>query len=102
MNPGEKIWVAAPKGVPAAMVVVFLDRCRTGFAGARAALHRADFEAMRVWGHGLKGTGSAYGFPPLTVMGAAIEQAARGQRAEELREHLTDLEEYLGRVEVAL
>lgn len=35
-----------------------------------------DGETARQLGHKMKGTGSSYGFPYLTELGAAIEQAA--------------------------
>jgi HPt (histidine-containing phosphotransfer) domain-containing protein len=94
--------VAVPKGIPRTMVLEFLERCRAGLPALRAALNAADFDGLRVSGHRLKGTGSAYGFPPLTALGALIETAARGKDGSELRKQVAALEGYLGKVEVVM
>jgi HPt (histidine-containing phosphotransfer) domain-containing protein len=45
-------------------------------AGCERALARGDIKGPRLFGHKLKGTGASYGFPRLTELGAAVEQAA--------------------------
>jgi HPt (histidine-containing phosphotransfer) domain-containing protein len=98
----ERVKVVAPKGIPSGMVVQFIDKCRAGLPALQTALAAAEFEILRVSGHRLKGTGAAYGFPPLTVIGASIEQAARGRDAGELQSRIAELEDYLGSVEVVV
>jgi HPt (histidine-containing phosphotransfer) domain-containing protein len=82
------------------MVVDFVAKCRAGLPALRTALNASEFDVLRFSGHRLKGSGGAYGFPPLTAMGAAIEQAAKGHDDSELRNQVAALEEYLSLVEV--
>jgi hypothetical protein len=63
-------------------------------------LEASDFPAMRMTGHKIKGTGSGYGFPVLTELGAAIEDAALEQNVTVLRDKIAALDEYLGKIEV--
>ena len=96
----EKITVLAPKGIPPAMVTDYIDKCRTGLLALRTAVNESEYEVLRFSGHRLKGTGSAYGFPPLTTIGASLEQAAIGRNRKELLSQVGALEEYLSLVEV--
>jgi histidine phosphotransfer protein HptB len=96
----EKIFICPPKGVPRTLVSEYLDRCRTNLPALKAALDQCEYEYARVYGHRIKGTGRAYGFPRLTEIGAVIEQAARSERIEELQDNLAALEGYLNRVEI--
>jgi hypothetical protein len=49
----------------------------------------------------MKGTGAPYGFSRLTEIGALIEHAAADRNSAALREYVTELAEYLSRVEIA-
>jgi hypothetical protein len=46
----------------------------------------------------MKGTGTSYGFPTLTKMGALLEQSAKQMDACAINLQLTELGDYLGRV----
>jgi len=98
--PAEKISVHAPRGIPASMVEAYVERCRTVLPDAEAALDRADYNYLRVYGHGLKGSGGGYGIPKLTEIGSLIEQAAKRGDVAELQEQLGALEIYLRRIEI--
>jgi HPt (histidine-containing phosphotransfer) domain-containing protein len=78
----------------------FLDKRRTETAVMLTALDRSDFETVRILGHSMKGSGGGYGFEGISQIGAALEQAAKGNNAEEIRQHVRDLSGYLDRVEV--
>jgi signal transduction histidine kinase/DNA-binding response OmpR family regulator len=54
----------------------YLEKRRKEVQTYRQALADGDFEALRMLGHKMKGTGSGYGFPVLTEIGSAIEEAA--------------------------
>ncbi len=58
------------------VVPAYLDKRRKDIEAYRRALEDGDFEALRMMGHKMKGTGGGYGFPVLTEIGGAIEQAA--------------------------
>jgi CheY-like chemotaxis protein len=65
-----------------------------------ALLAASGFARLAVLGHNMKGTGRSYGFPELTRMGAALEISARQMDAGALSIQLTELQDYLGRVEL--
>ena len=54
----------------------YLELQRQGLSDLRLAAAGNDAETARLVGHKMKGTGTSYGFPQLTEMGAAIERAA--------------------------
>jgi len=63
-------------------------------------LAACDFGRLKVLAHNMKGTGTSYGFPELTRMGAALERFAKQTDGEALGTQLTELTGYLGRVEL--
>lgn len=95
-----RISVRAPKGLSPEMLRAYVGRCQTSLAAAEAALERLDYERLRVYGHHLKGSGGAYGIPPLTELGRLIEVAAVRKDAAELRSQLSALEKYLPRLDI--
>jgi HPt (histidine-containing phosphotransfer) domain-containing protein len=59
-----------------------------------------DYEALRVLGHNLKGTGSSYGFPEITRLGAKLESAAKRTDHDALADEIIRLAGYLSRVQL--
>ena len=53
------------------------------------AFYKQDFPACQTIGHKCKGTGNGYGFPEITRLGAAIEQAARALDAIALKDAIS-------------
>ena len=96
----ERVTFKAPQGVPLRMVADYIDRCRAELPALHTALDGSDFEHMRIYGHRLRGTGGAYGFPALTEIGGSIEQAARARDEARLRKQIAALEAFLCRVDV--
>ncbi len=78
----------------------FLIRRRGDIEVMREARERGDYEALRVFGHRMKGTGGAYGLDAITDLGESLEQAAREENGAALQGILNYLEDYLNRVEV--
>ena len=66
----------------------------------REAIDREDFEAVRVIGHAMRGSGSAYGFDDITALGAEIERLAKETDVPALDTVITSLTEYLDSVEM--
>jgi HPt (histidine-containing phosphotransfer) domain-containing protein len=95
------ILVHPPPGIPSDVLAGFLSRCRGRMAYLRAALERGEFDAVRVFGHRLKGTGGAYGVPKLTEIGNAVERAAVDKNSDELRHLAGEAEAYLSQLRVA-
>lgn len=83
------------------MVNAYVQRCRAALPDVEAALDRLDYKYLRVYGHGLKGSGGGYGIPRLTEIGAVIEAAAKRGETAELQNQLATLEVYLNRIEIA-
>jgi PAS domain S-box-containing protein len=63
-------------------------------------LAASDFERLSILSHNLKGTARGYGFPDLVQMGYALEQSANHMDCGTLRTQITDLGNYLDRVEL--
>jgi CheY-like chemotaxis protein len=63
-------------------------------------LAASDFDRIRIVGHNMKGSGSAYGFPELTAIGAALESSALDADIAKTGEQLHCLKEYLERVQL--
>lgn len=97
----ETIVVQIPEELPRELVSEYLDDCGNSLIDLKAAVMNSDYEQARVRGHGLKGTGSPYGFPMLTQLGAAIERAAIRKETPELEKRVEQLAEYLGRLKLA-
>lgn len=85
----------------AALVPRFLANRAADVDKIRAALARADFEAIRAAAHSMKGAGGGYGFPEISRLGAALEDAARRGDAAAIDGLAAGLEAYLARIEVS-
>jgi histidine phosphotransfer protein HptB len=96
-----RIVIDAPADLPRELVAQFLDSCREDLARLHAALAASDYDGARRLGHQMKGTGSPYGFPGVTLIGSAIEQAAATGGATELASQIQLLDTYLSLVEIA-
>jgi HPt (histidine-containing phosphotransfer) domain-containing protein len=95
-----RILVHPPEDLPYQVVATYLDNCRKGVQSLKDAIERSDYDFAGTYGHRLKGSGGAYGFPLLTETGASIEQAARARNDADLRTWAAALEEHLESVEV--
>ena len=96
-----KIPIRVPHDVPRELVAEYLERCRSGLPLLEDAACQDRNEQARVLGHRMKGTGAPYGFSRLTEIGALIEHTAADGNGGALREHVAELAEYLGRVEIS-
>ena len=100
-GPPVRIMVSLPKGLPRELVSEYLASCQQDLPRLFAALAGREYASVRTIGHQMKGTGRPYGFPGLTQIATAIEQAAVHQDAAGLENHLSELEIYLSSVEIA-
>ena len=64
------------------------------------ALEKDNFDAIAILGHSMKGSGGGYGFDDLSSIGRAIEKAAMNKDKESVRQSITDLEDFLKKLEV--
>ena len=95
-----RIVVQAPAGITRDLVERYISRCRSNLPNLRSALAHGEYEAARVYGHHLKGSGGAYGIPMLTQIGAALERAAKDRDLDALQREASVLEAYLTRLAV--
>jgi HPt (histidine-containing phosphotransfer) domain-containing protein len=78
----------------------YLERRHKEIEQFRAHLAAGEFEALRIGGHSLKGSGGGYGFAPLTKIGSDIEIAAKAKDAAAIEAALAEYADYIQRVEV--
>ncbi len=76
-------------------IPAYLDHCRGDVVLMLAALDRADFAAVIILGHNLRGSGGGFGLQALTDFGAGIEQSASEADAPRTRGWLGQLSTYL-------
>ncbi len=84
----------------AEIVPRFLENRRKDVQSILKGLVEGDYEAIRVLGHSMKGSGGGFGFDAISEIGQSLEQAARNQDSEEIRKWVNELSTYLERVEV--
>jgi HPt (histidine-containing phosphotransfer) domain-containing protein len=82
------------------LIPLFMDTRKRDMEGLAKGLAASDFAALRVIGHGMKGSGGAFGFQIVTDIGAIIEASALKNDAATIEKQFTQLREYLARVEV--
>jgi len=95
----EKIRVEVSKDLEP-LIPRYLERRRSEITTFRTQLAAGDFEALRIGGHSLKGSGGGYGFAELTRIGAAIEAAAKTRDTGAIESLLAAYAGYIERVEV--
>ena len=78
----------------------YLEKRRKEIPQYLQALENQDFDAIRMLGHKMKGTGAGYGFEELTSLGGAIEQAALHKDIPEIRVKVEEFARYVDAVEL--
>jgi len=66
----------------------------------KRALADSDFETIRITGHNLYGSGSAYGLDDISWLGASIENAADAQDEEQLERLFDEMTDFLKKLRV--
>lgn len=96
-----RILIDIPEELPRELVAQFLESCHEDLLHLHGALAACDYDRTRRLGHQMKGNGAPYGFPDLTLLGRAIEQASASGSAIELASQIQLLEAYLALVDIA-
>jgi HPt (histidine-containing phosphotransfer) domain-containing protein len=78
----------------------FLENRRRDVQTLETALKHNDMKTIRVIGHRMKGDGGGYGFDAISVVGAALEQAAAREDRDGIRQSTAELMDFLARVTV--
>lgn len=82
------------------IVLDFVEGLPKRIKAMEEAVRAADFEALRVAAHQLKGSGGGYGYPILTDRAGMLEQSARDGAIDECVTAFEDLKNLCGRVTV--
>lgn len=83
-----------------ALIPGYLANRRLDLANLPGLIDRADWAALVLLGHGMKGSGGSYGFDAISGFGACIERAALAGQAAVLCEVAAALGDYLARVQL--
>ncbi len=96
---GGKIKIRVPE-YAIQLIPNFLENREKDIKQINESLENGDFETIERLGHSMKGSGSIYGFDGVTELGKTIEMSAKEKNAEEIKNNITELKDYLGRVEI--
>ena len=64
------------------------------------AFTRNDYTSLSILGQTLKRFGDGFGIKPLTDIGDSIEQAAKDENSEKIKQSLKELKNYLKKIEI--
>ncbi len=78
----------------------YLDNRRDDIDKLKRALADADFETIRITGHNLYGSGSAYGLDDISWLGASIEKAADEENRTKIEGLISELTYFLQKLRV--
>jgi HPt (histidine-containing phosphotransfer) domain-containing protein len=96
---GEKIKINVPE-YAVQLIPNFMENREKDIKKINESLDKGDFETIERLGHSMKGSGSIYGFDGITELGKAIEMSAKEKNLEGIKNNISELKDYLGRVEI--
>ena len=96
---GEKIIVTVDSDLED-LIPGFLENRNQDIKSIFDALARDDYAAIAKLGHTMKGVGGGYGFDAITDIGRSIEQAAKEKNPQKIKASLSELSDYLERIEI--
>jgi HPt (histidine-containing phosphotransfer) domain-containing protein len=100
MDDSGRIRIVADEDL-ADLIPDYLEHRADDVEAIRSAIALRDFEAVRILGHGMKGSGGGYGFDEITDIGAALEIAGKQADAAAATTSCDSLADYLTRLEVS-
>ncbi|MGI9262046.1 MAG: Hpt domain-containing protein [Woeseiaceae bacterium] len=77
------------------LILQYLGRRRDETSILRSALANGHFDKIRITGHNLSGSGSAYGLARVSELGAGLESAAKGRNSAEIARLIEELDRYV-------
>ena len=81
------------------LIPKFLENRQQDILDLKAAVSTSDYEAIKIIGHNLRGSGKGYGFAPITEMGATLEEAVQAQDIATIESTINELASYLESIE---
>lgn len=97
-GPGKPIEISDP--FARRLIGKYLDNRKDDIGKLTQALAESDFEAIRVTGHNLYGSGAAYGLEGISWIGANIEKAADEKDTSGVEQAIDELKLFLQRLRV--
>ena len=94
-----RIQVRAREGLEA-LIPGYLSNLRRDLLSLAEAVRNVDMKTAGRIGHGMKGSGGGYGFPPITEIGRGIEDCAGERDTAGIEREMATLENYLSRLDV--
>lgn len=98
-NPGGGVTVYIDNSLEH-MVPSFLEHRQEDVSTITQALQDNEYERIRISGHNMRGSGSAFGFDGISDIGRSLESAARAEDTAEIRCLIDQLISYLGQVQI--
>ncbi len=83
------------------LMAQYLSRRGRDFEALTAALADSEFDTIRLIGHKLFGSGSAYGLHEVTRLGGELESAAQAQNSATIAALIGDLKRYVQRLKLS-
>jgi PAS domain S-box-containing protein len=83
-----------------AVIPGYLQNRRGDVRAIQEAIERADYDTVCELGHKMNGSGSGYGFPRITEIGRALENAGRERNADLIHSRIAELSAYLDQIDV--
>lgn len=77
------------------LIASYLEKREADLEILRSSLAECDLEYIRLKGHNLSGSGSAYGLDRISEIGKALEAAAIDQDIDTISEQIDVLEHYI-------
>jgi len=82
------------------LIPAYLANRKSEVLELRAALAKHDLERVRYLAHRMRGGGTAFGFPDITLLGRRIDSAACDGRAEHISPLIDEYDGYLSNLSV--
>jgi len=84
------------------LVEEFVEALPSRIEELKQAYEQLDWDQLATLAHQLKGAGGSYGYPPLSSLGATMEQAFKQHSAEQFAEWLGQLEKLVAAAKAGL
>ncbi len=97
-GPGKPIEITDP--FARRLIGKYLDNRKDDIGKLTQALADSNFDAIRVTGHNLYGSGAAYGLDHISWIGASIEKAADAKDISGVEQAIDELKLFLQRLRV--
>ena len=79
----------------------FLENRQEDIKSILCSLEADDYDAVRILGHSMKGSGGGYGFDAISEIGQSLELSAKKKDAGAIKQMVSNLANYLEKVDIA-